>query len=152
MCYGDADTVVQSGIFSTTFAMCMRGLGAYTKTGSILLTAATSGGAVVPAIMSPVTDHRGIQYSFCVVVAFFAFGSLLPIYTEIIPGAKAQVDPVREPSLSPDGQEEETVFGTANSRTRRGSAEGMAWVTAGLCFVSHFAQRWRLVFGDSCVT
>lgn len=102
MCYGDADTVVQSGIFSTTFAMCMRGLGAYTKTGSILLTTATSGGAVVPAIMSPVTDHRGIQYSFCVVVAFFAFGSLLPIYTEIIPGAKAQVDPVREPSLSPD--------------------------------------------------
>lgn len=101
-CYGDAHGVVQSGIFSTTFAMCMRGLGAYTKTGSILLTAATSGGAVVPAIMSPVTDRRGVQYSFCVVVAFFAFGSLLSIYTETVRLAKAQVDPVRDHSLSPD--------------------------------------------------
>lgn len=82
--------------------MCIRGLGAYTKTGSILLTAATSGGAVVPAIMSPATDRRGVQYSFCVVVAFFAFGALLPIYTETVPAAKAQVDPVREHSVPQD--------------------------------------------------
>lgn len=82
--------------------MCIRGLGAYTKTGSILLTAATSGGAVVPAIMSPVTDRRGVQYSFCVVVAFFAFGALLPIYTEAVSAAKEQVDPVRDPSVSED--------------------------------------------------
>lgn len=75
--------------------MCIRGLGASTKTGSVLLTAATSGGAVVPAIMSPVTESRGVQYGLSVVVAFFAFGALLPIYTEIVPAAKAQVDPVR---------------------------------------------------------
>lgn len=75
--------------------MCIRGLGAFTKTGSVLLTAATSGGAVVPAIMSPVSESRGFQYGLSVVIAFFAFGALLPIYTETVPAAKAQVDPVR---------------------------------------------------------
>lgn len=118
----------ESGIFSTTFAMCIRGLGAYTKTGSILLTAATSGGAVVPAIMSPVTDRRGVQYSFCVVVAFFAFGALLPTYTETVPAAKAQVDPVREQSASPDAptsplrpRRATRVFGAVVRRKNRSS-------------------------------
>ena len=95
ICLSDADPSLQSGIFSTTFAMCIRGLGAFTKTGSVLLTAATSGGAVVPAIMSPVSESRGVQYGLCVVVAFFAFGALLPIYAETVPAARAQVDPVR---------------------------------------------------------
>lgn len=108
--------------------MCIRGLGAYTKTGSILLTAATSGGAVVPAIMSPVTDRRGVQYSFCVVVAFFAFGALLPIYTETVPAAKAQVDPVREQSVSSDAptsplrpRRATRVFGAVVRRKNRSS-------------------------------
>ncbi|MCJ1468038.1 hypothetical protein MMC07_006664 [Pseudocyphellaria aurata] len=115
----------ESGIFSTTFAMCIRGLGAYTKSGSILLTAATSGGAVVPAIMSPVTDRRGVQYSFCVVVAFFAFGALLPIYTETVSAAKAQVDPVRENSSSstdpPTPSRAGRVFAAVMRRKKRSS-------------------------------
>lgn len=108
--------------------MCIRGLGAYTKTGSILLTTATAGGAVVPAIMSPVTDRRGVQYSFCVVVAFFAFGALLPIYTETVPAAKAQVDPVREHSVSQDtsasplsSRRTGRVFGAMVRRKKRSS-------------------------------
>ena len=84
----------ESGIFSLIFAMCIRGLGAHTKMGSVALTASTSGGAVIPAIMSPVTNSRGLRYSFAVVVAVFAFGSLLPIYTTVVPAAKDQVDPV----------------------------------------------------------
>ena len=82
--------------------MCIRGLGAYTKTGSVFLTAATSGGAVVPAIISPVADGRGVRYGFCVIVAFFAFGALLPVYTETVPAAKAQVDPVRGRQIPAD--------------------------------------------------
>lgn len=77
--------------------MCLRGLGARTKDGAIMITASVSGGAVVPAIMKGVTDHRGpqsVQYSFCVVVAFFCFGSILPIYTTLFPVAKQQVDPI----------------------------------------------------------
>lgn len=80
--------------------MCIRGLGAFTKTGSVYLTAATSGGAIVPAIMSAVIRSRGVQYGFCVVAAFFTCAAVLPVYLEVFPAAKAQVDPVRE-SLVP---------------------------------------------------
>ncbi|CAO1601017.1 hypothetical protein XANCAGTX0491_004685 [Xanthoria calcicola] len=84
----------ESGIFSIIFAMCLRGLGSRTKMGAVVLTAATSGGAVIPVIMEPVNRSRGIRYGFSVPVAVFAFGLLLPLYTTIIPAARQQVDPV----------------------------------------------------------
>ena len=88
--------------------MCLRGLSTHTKDGAVLLTASISGGAVVPAIMKAVTDHRGpqsVQYGFCVIVAFFAFGSILPFYTALVPMVKRQVDPFRndsETSVNPE--------------------------------------------------
>ncbi len=89
----------ESGIFSLIFAISLRGLGQYTKTGAILLTAATSGGAVIPAIMSPFTSRYGVQYGLWVVVAVFSFGALMPIYLSFSPAAKKQVDPVhRKPN------------------------------------------------------
>ena len=84
----------ESGIFSLIFAISIRGLGHHTKLGSVFLTAATSGGAVIPAIMSPVTDAHGVRYAFCVVVAVFAFGAAMPIYLAVCPPAKRQVDPI----------------------------------------------------------
>lgn len=52
----------------------------------------------------------------------------------------------RQPKVWHDGKEEETVFGIANSRTRRGSAEGMAWVRQ--CFVSgHICTTSALFWG-----
>ncbi|KAL8824914.1 MAG: hypothetical protein Q9191_004733 [Dirinaria sp. TL-2023a] len=87
----------ESGIFSIIFAMCIRGLGTRTKFGSVALTAATSGGAIIPAIMSAVSDHRGLRYSLAVAVAVFAFGALLPIYVCAVPAAKNQVDPIHAP-------------------------------------------------------
>ena len=97
----------ESGIFSLIFALSLRGLGSFTKWGAVLLTAATSGGALVPAVMSPVVLSRGVQYGFIVVVATFAFGIVMPVYLALVPAAKKQVDPGRmgvsdEPeSLSP---------------------------------------------------
>ena len=85
----------ESGIFSLVFAIGLRGLGAYTKTGSAFLTAATSGGAIWPVIMNPVIEARGLQYSFCVVVAVFAAGSVFPVYLTLCEPAKQQVDPVK---------------------------------------------------------
>ena len=76
------------------YAISLRGLGKHSKTGAAFLTAATSGGAVFPVVMSPVTAHRGLRYSFCVVVAISAFGSLFPLYLTLVPQAKKQVDPV----------------------------------------------------------
>ena len=84
----------ESGIFSLIFAMSLHGLGKHTKMGSVLLTAGTSGGAVVPAIMWPVVSHHNVRYALCVVVAVFAFGALMPLYLSISPAAKKQVDPV----------------------------------------------------------
>lgn len=99
--FGSLTEALQSGIFPITFAMCMRGLGARTKDGAILLTMATSGGAVAPAIMNAVIDSRGVRYAFCIVVSFFAFGIVFPIFTALVPAAKQQVDPVRETGKLP---------------------------------------------------
>ena len=85
----------ESGIFSLIFAMSLHGLGTHTKTASVFLTAATSGGAIFPGIMSPVTNAYGVRYAFCVVVAVFSFGAIMPIYLSLSRAAKNQVDPVR---------------------------------------------------------
>ena len=92
----------ESGIFSLIFAIPLHGLGKHTKTGSVLLTAATSGGAILPAIMWPVVSNHNVRYAYCVVVAAFAFGALMPLYLCISPAAKKQVDPVHSsPRPSP---------------------------------------------------
>ncbi|KAL8758496.1 MAG: hypothetical protein Q9184_003911 [Pyrenodesmia sp. 2 TL-2023] len=90
-----------SGVFSIIFAMCLRGLGSKTRMGSVVLTAATSGGAVIPVIMSPVNNARGIRYGFAVPLAVFAFGLLLPLYATAVPAARQQLDPVYK---GPDGE------------------------------------------------
>ena len=84
----------ESGIFSLVFAMSLHGLGKHTKMGSVVLTAGTSGGAIIPAIMWPVVSSHNVRYAFCVVVAVFAFGALMPMYLSLSPAAKKQVDPV----------------------------------------------------------
>lgn len=44
--------------------------------------------------MNAVETSRGIQYSFCVVVAIYTFGAIFPLYLNLIPAAKKQVDPI----------------------------------------------------------
>ncbi|KAI9676799.1 MAG: hypothetical protein M1829_002894 [Trizodia sp. TS-e1964] len=82
----------EAPIFPMVFAMCLRGLGSRTKSGSALLTAAVSGGALAPGIMRPIGERSGVPYSFCVVVALFSFGLIFPIYLNAVPAAKRQVD------------------------------------------------------------
>ncbi|KAL8861183.1 MAG: hypothetical protein Q9178_002399 [Gyalolechia marmorata] len=84
----------ESGVFSIIFAMCLRGLGSRTKMGSVVMTVATSGGALIPVITDPVNESRGIRYGLCVPLAVFAFGLLLPLYATLVPAARDQVDPV----------------------------------------------------------
>lgn len=76
------------------FAISLRGLGSHTKTGSVFLTAAVSGGAIWPVIMSPIVSSQGLRYSFSIVVAASAAGALFPLYLTLVPAAKKQVDPV----------------------------------------------------------
>ncbi|KEF56349.1 uncharacterized protein A1O9_07930 [Exophiala aquamarina CBS 119918] len=86
----------EAGIFSIIFAISMRGLGAHTKTGSALMTAAISGGAVFPPIQWGVSNHKGLKYSYCVPLAAAVFGMLFPLYLNIFPAARLQVDPIHE--------------------------------------------------------
>lgn len=85
----------EAGIFSIIYAICMRGMGAHTKTAAALMTAAISGGAVPPVIQWAAANARGLKYSYCVPLAFFAFGMIFPIWLNLGP-AKIQVDPTHE--------------------------------------------------------
>jgi len=85
----------ESGIFPLIYAISLRGLGASTKSGAVYLTAAISGGAILPVIMYPVTNAYGLRYSFCVIVASSAFGAVFPCYLIAVPKARKQVDPVK---------------------------------------------------------
>lgn len=121
----------ESGIFSLIFAISLHGLGQHTKLGAVLLTAATSGGAVIPAIMSPVTSKHGVPYAFCVVVAVFSFGALMPIYLSLSPAAKKQVDPMHTSPKSVLGGERRPltpnraskVFNAVKRRGKKASSE-----------------------------
>ncbi|MCJ1475371.1 hypothetical protein MMC13_004033 [Lambiella insularis] len=86
----------ESGIFPILYATALRGLGSYTKTGSVYLAAAISGGAIFPAIMHPVSNAFGLPYSFCIIVAASAFGTIYPLYLIFVPAARDQVNPGRK--------------------------------------------------------
>ncbi len=82
-------------IFPLVFAIPLRSLGRHTKNGAAFLTAAISGGAVIAPISNAVANDRGIQYSFSVLTAVFAFGALFPIYLNAFPPARKLADPVK---------------------------------------------------------
>ena len=84
----------EAGAFSIIYAICLRGMGAHTKTAAAIMTASTGGGAIVPLLQIPAQrGHRSLRYSFCVIVAVFAFGSIFPAYLNTVPAAQHQVDP-----------------------------------------------------------
>ncbi|KAI9680534.1 MAG: hypothetical protein M1817_003974 [Caeruleum heppii] len=113
----------ESAIFPTIFAISLRGLGRHTKTGSAFLTAAASGGAVFPAVLSRLSTRHGVRVAFYLVLALFASGSCFPIYLNAWSPAKAHVDPV--PQASPRARLPSWVSSTARRRKDvEGKAEG----------------------------
>lgn len=84
----------ESGAFSIIFAISLRGMGPYTKTGASIMTAAISGGAIFPFPQQAAVIRRGEPYSFCVVAALYAAGAIFPVYLNLVPAARKQVDPV----------------------------------------------------------
>ncbi|CZT52783.1 related to L-fucose permease [Rhynchosporium secalis] len=90
-------------IFPMVFATGLRGLGRKTKMGASFLTAACSGGAVFPFVMLAVQrwNGKGVQYSFCVVVALLAAGVAYPIYLNAVPKVRRVVDPLKVDDILP---------------------------------------------------
>jgi fucose permease len=82
-------------VWPLIFAIGLRGMGRRTKMAAALITAAASGGGAFPFVMFAVqrVSHKTIQYSFCVIIALFAFGAIFPVYLNMVPGARHQVDP-----------------------------------------------------------
>ncbi|KAJ5934752.1 Major facilitator superfamily domain general substrate transporter [Penicillium verhagenii] len=83
-----------SGVYSIIFAISLRGTARHTKTASAFLTMGTCGGVFFPFAEYATYNARGTSYSFCVVVAVFAAGAIFPIYLNLVPAVKKQVDPV----------------------------------------------------------
>jgi len=88
-------------VFPIVYAMGLRGLGRRTKLGAVYITAATSGGGAFQFVMWAVqqVDHKSVKYSFCVIVALFAFSLIFPAYLNLVPEARHQVDPQKSTSL-----------------------------------------------------
>ncbi|KAJ5907884.1 hypothetical protein N7495_000566 [Penicillium taxi] len=84
----------ESGVFSTIFAISLRGTGKHTKTAAVCLSMSISGGVYFPFAQYAAYLSRGESYSMCVLVAVFAAGSIFPLYLNLVPAAKKQVDPV----------------------------------------------------------
>ncbi|KAL4921185.1 major facilitator superfamily domain-containing protein [Aspergillus aurantiobrunneus] len=90
----------ESGAFSIIFAIALRGTGRHTKTAGSLLTVAISGGAFLPfARHAAQLAANSTRDSYSVLVALFAAGALFPIYLNLVPAAKKQVDPVQNEHL-----------------------------------------------------
>lgn len=103
-------------IFSFLFAMALRGMGKHTKDAAAVLTAAISGGACWPPIMYGVVTgtQRGTQYGYCVIVAAFASGLLLPIWQNAHPAARKLADPVMDSTVT--NSDEARQSSSAHSR------------------------------------
>lgn len=94
-------------VWPLIFATGLRGTGKITKVAAACITAGASGGGVFPLVMWGIQreSHKTVQYSFCVIVALFAFGTVYPIYLSLVTGARKQVDdPVTYSSLEGDRQ------------------------------------------------
>ncbi|KAK4956172.1 hypothetical protein LTR28_005888 [Elasticomyces elasticus] len=84
-------------LFSLIFAQTLRGLGRRVKDGSVLITAAICGGSIFPPIAVAAASVQDPQIGRSVALAAFAAGALYPIYLTLVPAARRQVDPVKEP-------------------------------------------------------
>jgi fucose permease len=88
-------------IWPIIFAISLRRIGKRTKLAGALITTAASGGGLFPFVMWDIqqVSHKTAQYSFIIIVALFAFRAVYPIYLNLEPMARKQVNPVTLSSL-----------------------------------------------------
>lgn len=92
---------LEGAAFPIIYGIALRGTGRHTKTASAFLAAAISGGLFFPFIKYAVQLSRGEPYSYCVVVAVFCAGAIFPLYLNLLPKARKQVDPIKGEYLRP---------------------------------------------------
>lgn len=84
----------ESSLFPTIFAISIRGTSRYTKAASSILATTISGGLLFPFVQHAVSIPLNISYSYCILVALFSAGAIFPLYLNLVPAARKQVDPV----------------------------------------------------------
>lgn len=91
----------ESGVFSITFAMSLRGMGKHTKTAGAVMATAISGGAFYPFFqeIAQVNNQGYVPSSYVVLAVGYAAAAIFPVYLMLIPQAQKQVDPVLDDYL-----------------------------------------------------
>ena len=89
----------ESGAFSIIFSIALRGTARHTKTAAVLLTVAIGGGGLFTFAQHAARLDGGMFFSYGVLLALYCAGALFPIYLNICPVARKQVDPVRDEYL-----------------------------------------------------
>jgi fucose permease len=107
-------------VFPLLFAMGLRGMGRRTKIAAAALTASAAGGAIFPFVMLAIQrlQNKTAQYSYSVVIALFIAGFLYPIYLNLVPKARNQVDPrpsVAGPPIRKMGRKLSVIVGKFGS-------------------------------------
>jgi fucose permease len=85
----------EGGAFPITYAIALRGPGRHTKPATAFLASAISGGLFFPFIKHAVQLYCGEAYSYCVIVTVFCAGAIFPLYLNLLPRARRQVDPIK---------------------------------------------------------
>ena len=119
-------------LFPLIFAQSLRGMGRHTKTASVFITCAISGGSVFSPASSHIINSEGrVQYALVVAVAVYAFGMLFPLWLNLSPLARRQCDPVFDDTRTSEPRVASAKSGPSNAfsflhrrkRTRRFSSD-----------------------------
>lgn len=84
----------QGGGYPLTRAISLRGQGRHTKTASALLACALVAGVFGIFLRHVAAAAHGDQYSYNVAVASWSVSAIFPLYLNLVPAARKQVDPV----------------------------------------------------------
>ncbi|KUL84277.1 hypothetical protein ZTR_07565 [Talaromyces verruculosus] len=86
----------ESGVFSITFAISLRGMGRHTKTAGAIMATTIGGGAFYPFFqeIARIHNHGSVPSSYVVLAVGYATAAIFPLYLMLVPQAKKQVDPV----------------------------------------------------------
>ena len=87
--------LLESSIFSTTFAISLRSMARHTKSAGAILAMAISSAMCFPFAQYAAAQNRSsVSYSYCVLVALFSAGAIFPLYLNLVPTAQRHVDPI----------------------------------------------------------
>lgn len=84
--------------------MSLRGTGVHAKTAACFLQAGVSGGTLSYLPLHALDLRIGYPASIVLIAAYFSIGAVFPLYLNLVPAAKRQVDPMKDEYVHDDVQ------------------------------------------------